>query len=269
MEAVSAYSWSPQELTEQLRHEKRTALEPVVFGILQTKYGAFLKHFWDSYTPPLQTSKRIVLVERRRHPNFEFVLHNSAYYGQGWGITIICSDENYDSCKTIVGDKATVNLVPMFTGIGTPEEGKREYNQLLQTADFYRIFWDETLCFVEMDCYFRRKIPDWVLEYDLIGSPYSWDHEMAGGGLSFRKRDAMIRICESFPEKLDAQDVYLWKGAQALGLKLPPFEESSKQLTESVFSMNPFGLHQWWTFFFPTQLPSAERFWKELLTLQA
>ena len=262
------HSQSPEELTPELRHQKRLALEPLVFGVLQKKYGAYLKKFWDSYKVPVST-KRIVLIERRCHPNLEFVLHTAAYYGDDWGITILCSDENLDFCKSIVGEKGTVAIIPWFKGIGTAEQGKREYNELLQSTKFYSLFGETHLCIVETDCYFRRKIPNWVLEYELVGCPYQWDKETAGGGLSFRNRDAMIKICETFPNKLEAQDVYLWKGAQALDMKLPSFEKASTELTESVFSLNPFGVHQWWTFFFPNQLPNAERYLKELLTLQA
>ena len=260
--------YSQDNLTTELRHQKRMALEPLIFDILTRKYGAFLKKFWDSYTVPV-SNKRIILVERRIHPNLAFVLYNAAYYGEGWGITVICSDVNYEYCKTVVGDKKTVAIIPMFTGIGTPEQGKQEYNQLLQSAHFYSLFGEDHLCLIETDCYFRRKIPDWVLEYDLVGCPYQWDETMAGGGLSFRNRKAMIEICNRFPTKLDAQDVYMWKGAEELQLRLPSFETAANQLTESIFSLNPFGVHQWWTFFFPKELPNAELYFKELLTLQA
>jgi hypothetical protein len=262
------FSHSPDELTKELRHQKRMSLEPLIYGILQRKYGAFLKKFWDTYSVPV-TNNRIVLVERRIHPNLAFVLYNAAYYGRDWGITVICSDVNYEYCKSIVGDKKTVAVIPMFTGIGTPEQGKQEYNQLLQSTVFYSLFGEDHLCLIETDCYFRRKIPDWVLDYDLVGCPYQWNEDMAGGGLSFRNRKAMLQICKTFPEKLEAQDVYLWKGAQELQLRLPPFEKTGEELTESIFSLNPFGVHQWWTFFFPKDLPQAELYFKELLTLQA
>lgn len=262
------FSHSPDELTKELRHAKRMALEPLVFGALTRKYGAFLKRFWDSHTVP-KTNKRIVIVERRIHPNLAFVLYNAAYYGRDWGITILCSDVNYEYCKSIIGEKETVSVIPVFTGIGTPVEGKQEYNQLLQSIGFYNLFQEDHLCIMETDCYFRRKIPDWVLDYDLVGCPYKWDEQMAGGGLSFRNRNAMLQICTTFPEKLEAQDVYLWKGAQELQMRLPSFERAADQLTESVFSLNPFGVHQWWTFFFPNQLPDAEVYFKELMTLQA
>ena len=260
---------SPDELTHELRHQKRMALEPLIFGVLQRKYGSFLKKFWETHTVPTETNKRIVIVERRIHPNLQFVLYNASYYGRDWSITIVCSDTNLEYCKSIVGEKETVEIIPFFKGKGTPEQGKQEYNRLLQTTEFYSLFGEDHLCILETDCYFRRKIPDWVLQYDLIGCPYSWDELMAGGGLSFRNRNAMIRICETFPGKLAAQDVYLWEGALSLHLNLPPFDEAASELTESVFSKNPFGVHQWWTFFFPNDIPDAEVYFRELLTLQA
>jgi hypothetical protein len=65
------------------------------------------------------------------------------------------------------------------------------------------------------------------------------------------------------------EDAFVWKGAQELGCRLPPFETAVEELTESIFSLNPFGVHQWWTFFFPNQMENAEVYLKELLTLQA
>lgn len=263
------YSQSPDELTKEQRHQKRMALEPLIFGALTRKYGAFLKRFWDSHTVPTDTNKRIVIVERRIHPNLAFVLYNAAYYGSTWGITIVCSDMNYEYCKSIVGEKESVSILPFFKGIVSPELGKQEYNLLLQSEKFYSLFSEDHLCILETDCYFRRKIPDWVLQFDLLASPYHWDETMAGGGLSFRNRNSMMKICSTFPEKLEAQDVYLWNGARALQMKLPLFEEAVSQLTESVFSLNPFGVHQWWTFFFPNDLPDADTYFKEFMTLQA
>ncbi len=268
MHLFDGFKYSPEELTPERRHQKRMALEPLVFDVIKKKYGAYLKRFWDNHTVPV-TNKRIVLIERRCHANLEFVLHNAAYYGNDWGITLLCSDENLEFCRSIVGQKPTVTIIPWFKGIGSAEQGKREYNELLQSTAFYSLFGETHLCIVETDCYFRRSIPDWVLDYDLVGCPYDWDEEMAGGGLSFRNKEAMIQICESFPDKLEAQDVYLWRGAQKLGMKLPPFEIAAGELTESVFSLNPFGMHQWWTFFFPNHIPDAQRYLKELLTLQA
>lgn len=269
IQMFSEFCHSPEELTADLRHQKRMALEPLIYDVLTRKYGPFLKKFWDTHQVPVGTNKRIVIVERRIHPNLAFVLYNAAYYGPGWGITIVCSDSNYEYCKSIVGNKETVTVRPYFTGVGSPAQGKQEYNQLLQSKEFYSQFEETHLCLVETDCYFRRKIPEWVLDYDLIGCPYNWDESMAGGGLSFRKREAMMQICETFPEKNAAQDVYVWEGAKKLGLKVPSFEDAVTQLTESVFSLNPFGVHQWWTFFFPNDMPDAERYFKELVTLQA
>lgn len=263
------FSQSPDELSKEQRHKKRLSLEPLVYGALTRKYGAFLKKFWDNHTVPSDTNKRIILVERRIHPNLAFCLYNAGYYGRDWGLTIVCSDTNFEYCKAIVGEKETVQILPFFQGIGTPEQGKQEYNSLLQSETFYNLFTEDNLCIMETDCYFRRKIPDWVLEYDLVGCPYDWDESMAGGGLSFRNRKAMLKICSTVSEKLGAQDVYLWKGAQELGFRLPSFEKTSTELTESIFSLNPFGVHQWWTFFFPNELPRAEVYCKELLTLQA
>lgn len=255
-------------LTDSQRHQKRTELEKLIFSILKTNYGNYFQSFWKSYSPPSTSTKQIVIVERRIHENLEFILQNCAWAGQegGWSLAILCSDMNLSYVKSIVGEKS-VQIVPYFQGNSPPSEAKVEYNQLLQTTDFYELFSADTLCLVEMDCYFRKQIPDSVISCDYIASPYAWNHDSAGGGLSFRNRKTMIQICATVPEKYPCQDVYISDGIQNLGFSMPPMLYSKDICAESILHCDPVGVHQWWTFFSP-QLQEAHDIFERFMKLE-
>jgi len=263
-----------QELVECLsdseRHRKRVELERLVFSALKTRYGAHFKAFWQSYIPPVYTKKKIVIIERRIHENLEFILQNCAWAGAegGWGLAIVCSDMNLKYIQDLVGDKrGYIQIIPHFKGNPPPAEGKREYNDLLQKVKFYDLFNDDHLCLVEMDCYFRKPIPDSVLTCDYIASPYAWDPLGAGGGLSFRNRNVMREVCWAYPEKREAQDIFMSDNIRALGFSMPPLLYSKDIVAESILDADPVGVHQWWTFFSP-KLENAEEIFHRFMTIE-
>lgn len=261
-----------QELTEYLspsdRHGKRMELEKLVFSGLKMRYGEFFQKIWAKWNPPIGSDRKIVIVERRIHENLEFILANCAWAGQegGWELAIVCSDVNEAYVRDLVGSR-NIQILPFFQGNPTPEKGKVEYNSLLQSSDFYRLFKEDYLCLVEMDCYFRKQIPDSVLSCDYIAAPYAWDGASAGGGLSFRRRSAMLEICEACPEKLPAQDIFISEGVKTLGFSMPPLLYSKDIVAESILDADPVGVHQWWTFFSP-KLEEAESIFQRFMSIE-
>jgi len=258
-------SQSPDQLTPELRHTKRMALEPFVYGILQAKYGTKLETFWKTHTVPQTTDSYLVLIERRLHPNLAFVLQNAAYFAPSWGIVLICSDVNYEYCKELCKGKS-VDIRPFFQGNPEPSIGKAEYNSFQQNAEFYKSLPGSNLIFLEVDCYFRKPVPDDWKAYDYIAAPYEWDETSFGGGLSFRKKEAMLRICSSGIPPSEAADDFLCKGVKALGLSTPSFEDNITYIAESCLYEDPIGVHQWWTFFNPREM--EEDIFHSLLSLE-
>lgn len=240
----------PCELLKENLHKKRLVIEDRIYSILKSKYMLKLKEFWSTYTVPRQSDRCIVIVERRIHPNLEFILYNAAYFARGWSIAIVCSDVNVDYIKGILGHNLEqVHLIQMFKGNPNPDVGKNEYNYLLQESRFYSALPSENLLMMEMDTYLRKPIPDTIFQYDYVAAPYAWDETMSGGGLSFRKRSKMLEICSTYRYRESAQDVYASKGMNMIGASVPSFEESLEYFCESCLYEDPIGLHQWWTFF--------------------
>jgi len=228
-------------------HQKRLIMDPFVFGFLIKHYGPTFKEFWDeTHTIPYTSDKAIVIVERRCNPNLEFVLQNFAYFARGYAIHIFCSSANLAFIKNVCGPQLqNIHIHVVFDNIGTAEQGKKEYNDMLKTNEFWNRLTEEHILTVETDCYLIKPIPDSIYEYDYVASQWPWSPgEPGGGGLSYRKRSIMKQICEMKMPDIPAQDCFISTGIKMLGAKW-----SHSYFTESTFSADCIGMHQWWTFY--------------------
>jgi len=70
-------------------HQQRLALDPFIFDSLKKLYSSQLKTYWNTRDIPEHSDKAIVIVERRCHPNLEFILHNVSYFARGYNIHIL------------------------------------------------------------------------------------------------------------------------------------------------------------------------------------
>ena len=230
-------------------HTCRMELEPYIFGTLNHRYGAEFQRYWDNSVIPNNGNKTVVIVERRLHPNLRFCLQNAAYYARGWAITVVCSDANMAYVKACAGSQVdSVRIIPFFKGLGTPEEGKTEYNTVLQEWRFWELFLEEHLLMMETDTYLTKPLPASLLEYDYVASKWPWAPDAAGGGgLSYRKRSMMKNVCSlNFPIQ-KAQDCFISEAVEKLHFKTPTMEESTKFFGEFAFVPTMCGTHQWWT----------------------
>jgi hypothetical protein len=115
----------------------RHVLDPYVFGHLRSRYGKRFQANWDTCTIPKTSDRTIVFVERRCVPNLQFCLQNAVYYAKGWGLTIVCSRTNRAFIDACLGSQRnSVRVIEHFQNDVSPEEGKIEYNKLLQTSEF-------------------------------------------------------------------------------------------------------------------------------------
>jgi len=234
---------------EDYLHQKRLALDPFIFESLKLLYSSQLREHWNNVPIPYVSDKAIVIVERRCHGNLEFILHNLAYFARDYTIHIFCSEANIFFIKTICGPQfKNIHIHIIFKNIGAPEEGKTEYNKLLKTSNFWNFLKEEHILTVETDCYLLQNIPESIYDYDYVASSWAWyPSEPGGGGLSYRKRSMMLKICELDNPLLHnstMQDSFSSTGIKLLGGKY-----SHNFFTESAFIENPIGTHQWWTFY--------------------
>lgn len=260
METIRIFDEFIDTNQEQL-HTKRTQLEPLIFDILKIKYYNIFDEFWRSHSVQKNNNKSIIIVERRIHENFAFILRNVFYYARDWAITIVCSDINLNYIKTIcTHNREHINIIPYFEGNPNRDTARSEYNNLLMKSEFYKMLKYEHLFFVEMDSYLRKPIDKTILEYDYLAAPYAWDEISSGGGMSYRKRNVMIDICENYKSETPMQDCYALEGIKALGYNMPDFIKGIFYISESCHVDDPMGLHQWWTFFNNNRIESVDFF---------
>lgn len=230
---------------EAFLHRCRMEIEPFVYSYLKDTYGAALSRHWSTCTIPRESTKGILIVERRCHPNLEFTIQNAVYFAPGYSLHIVCSEANKAFVEEICGTQlASVHIHPMFKDIGTPESGKKEYNALLKNYRFWSFFPQEWLLCMETDSYLMREIPKEIYNYTYVASKWPWiPGQAGGGGISHRKKSFMLEICST---SLDAemQDCFASEGLLSLGY---PVMEGDL-FGETSFDSTTIGTHQWWTF---------------------
>jgi hypothetical protein len=235
------------EKEKNSHHILRKTLDPVIYKILDDKYGKIYDNFWVTSSIPSKSDKAIFITERRKHPNLKFVLRNAHYYCPDWSITIHCSKENLEFVKEICQPhKPTITTV--FENEGTPEEGLFQYNEHLKQLSTWESIDAEHILTIETDTYLRRVIPDSALDYDYMASSYHWTEDLKGGGLSLRKKSVMIDICQKFsPDSFQMQDIFV-----SNAMALCEYKSATKEETYFIESCEPkettVGVHQWWTF---------------------
>jgi hypothetical protein len=257
-------------------HYYRTQLEPYVFNYLNLMYGQKLDEFWKTHQFPKKNKYAFVIVERRIHPNWWFVLRNIAWAAPNFSLYIFCSDINHDFIKTILGDKAdNVNIINWYKGNPDRDTAFKEYNITFKMPSFYEKIDAEYLITVQMDCYFLQKIPDWIFCGTYYGAPWGWDQTKGGnGGLSIRNVKDMIEICQKEKSTIlnnEGEDSHFSQMLEKYNYYLPPLEFRKKVIQESFpVDSIPIGTHQFWTYLHNYKLNNKTEFTssiEKLLTL--
>jgi hypothetical protein len=228
-------------------HRCRVELEPFVYSYLKDTYGAELKRHWSTCTIPRESTKAIVIVERRCHPNLEFTLQNAVYFSPGYSLHIVCSEANRAFVEELCGSQlGSVHIHAAYADIGTVESGKTEYNSLLKTYGFWATFSEEYILCMETDSYLLRPLPASVYEYNYVASKWHWiPNQAGGGGLTHRRRSFMLEICsiESL-QSIEMQDTFASQGLLLLGYPVC----NDDIFGEASLDYSTCGTHQWWTF---------------------
>lgn len=242
-------------IPERMSH-LRNRLEPYIYNYLTVhNYGA-LDKAWASYSPPLSSKHVFAIIERRCHPNFDFVLKNLAWANPNMALYIFCSDENENFIYSLLGDKAkNVTIVQAFTGNVSVQEGRDDYNRLLTSPWMYDCFEDaEYVLTVQMDVFIRRPVTPEIFVGDYWGPPWKWASERGGGGGStVRKISSMREICSAAsvadgdPVK-EGEDSWMSNMIVKKGYTLPDLDFRAMHIMESIYVTNPVVVHQFWSY---------------------
>lgn len=256
-----------ESIQKETLHRYRLDLEPYVFQHLMMKYGPALDQHWKTHQFPQKSQYAWMIVERRCHPNWWFVLRNLAWAAPHFSIYLFCSNENIDFLKQLLGDKChSVHLIPWFHGFATREIGIQEYNRALTSEALYQMIDAEYVIVAQLDTYVRYPIPQSIFMTDYYGSPWAWKPMMpGGGGLSVRKIQSMIRICKEGKQNHGLQeDDWISENIAHLDLNYPSFEIRCHIFSENFPVENPLGVHQFWTFLHNFEIHRPEAFKEHL-----
>lgn len=254
-------------------NEYRLQLEPFIYMYLTEKYGPMLLDHWKTYAPPKESDYAFVIVERRSHPNFRFILQNIAWAAPYMSVYIFCSDENKPYIHALLDNKVQCyNIIEVFKGNPSRDKGVQDYNRLLTNYTFYESIKAKYMVTVQMDNIFRRKLPYSIFVDDYWGNPWFWlKYAAGGGGCTVRRIEYMIQLCKDHRPNLNEpfnvnEDSWISEKT----LDYPDIDFRTEFCMESIPAKNPYVLHQFWTFSNPyIELPPEifMRYWTKLLTI--
>jgi hypothetical protein len=141
-----------------------------------------------------------------------------------------------------------------FIGNASRERGKKEVDNLLSNYLTYESIQAEFIVTVEMDTFFRRKIPDEIFQGDYWGNPWSWKPEHpGGGGVTIRNIKNIAKHCRKlrsdvFNDLHTAQDAWLSDTIYTENGVYPDIYFRANHIMESIPVENPVAVHQFWTY---------------------
>jgi len=242
---------SAKHSNDAMLDANRCIFDPYVYYYLKHMYGAMLEEHWKTYQPPLRSEHVFMIVERRIHLNFQFILQNIAWAGPHMAVYIFCSDENRPYLEALLGDKCKYyNLITVFKGNATREQGKQTYNMLMTDYRFYELIDAKYMLTIQLDNIIRKKIPSTMFVGDYWGNPWSWKKEAAGGGgATVRCIAAMIELCRTHrphPDEPFHETEDSWLSLHVTNY--PDIEFRQRHLMESIYVDDPVIVHQPWTY---------------------
>jgi len=210
------------------------------------------------------TNRGVVLIEPREHPHLEYVIRNVLYFLEpDWGLQIFSGNKNHQFVQNFTDGWGDI----FYENLGVDDLSTRGYNHVKRTAEFWQRVRFEQVLWIEPDCLLRRRGVEEFLGYDYVGAPWgprhaiSPDCRVGNGGLSLRKRSAMLRVADNantHHSLFAPEDMYfcvnmnLANSLQPGSFRLPEFETAQRFSVETVFHPNPLGLHKAWRFL-PTE----------------
>jgi hypothetical protein len=234
-----------------------------------------LDKFWQTYKPPKKADNAFVIVERRPHPNFWYILRNIAWAAPQMSVYIFCSDENEDFIRTLLGDKAEhYNIVRAFQGNPPREKAIQDYNNFYTDYRNYEMMDAKYIMTVQMDIFVRRRLDMQMFMTDYYGNPWAWKQEdPGGGGATVRRVAKMIEICRRWrPDpSIDcpiSEDGWINEKIIECGT-WPEVSIRATVFMETLLQNNPYVVHQTWSFTDVVLKEGRETFlglWRNLLT---
>ena len=209
---------------------------------------------------PAHSENFAVIIEPRRHCLLEYVLRNVMHFlGDGWGLQIFTCRDNEDYVRQITDGWKTVHIDILAEHIFD----RAEFEKFRKSTDFWRRMRGERLLCFETDSILCRRGINEYMSFDYIGAPWNEKQffnrnvRIGNGGLSFRRKSAMIDICTgSKPWVVQPEDSFFSINLQLRKdeFVLPDIETAMSFSVETLFHPNPLGLHKPWMYMNESQM---------------
>lgn len=240
-------------------HSFRWVFEPYIFHTLILRYGKQLEEHWRNYLPPIKSENAFVVIERRCHPNFWFVLRNIAWANPNMSVYIVCSDENEGFVRELLGNKVdNFHILRLFHGEAVRDKAIKDYNHLLTNYNFYDNFINNNVKYIltiQMDLFIRKKISDDMFVGDYWGAPWGWNTPLPGGsGATIRNVNRLKELCllhrpdPKDTDFIEGEDIWFSEKIIELRWNFPNLEYRIKHIMESIPTVDPYIVHQFWTY---------------------
>lgn len=188
-----------------------------------------------------------VIVEPRIHDAWPLVLGNFLRnLDERWDFLIFCGTDNEEYLIKLIDaefehHKHRIKMINMNISNYTINE----YSALLMTREFYEKIPTEIFLIFQLDSLISDKYNHYIydfIQYDYVGAPWNFNNDVGNGGLSLRRKTAMIDIIESPNERIHIEDLFFSKYTK----NKPTFEEAKRFSVETVYSKESFGMHKCW-----------------------
>ena len=119
-----------------------------------------------------------------------------------------------------------------------------DYNNLFTNREFWEKIEEENILIFQEDSRLLCTGIEEFYEYDYVGASWGFYPYVGNGGLSFRKKSAMLKIIDNINlwDKVN-EDIYFSTGCKLMNLKLAPVEVANKFSVETQFHLGSMGYH--------------------------
>lgn len=227
-------------------------------GKAQPLFTALLQEQCENFST--DGSNAAFIVETRKHNKLPLVLANLAGILPDWTLYLMHGDENsmYVQSLPVVERLQKTGQIHLITLQNvsklfqdeTYELSRGAYNCLLRTRAFWSCSRAEHVLIFQSDSILCAGSPysvDDFLEYDYIGAPWP-EGKVGNGGLSLRRRQAMLELIENKAAWSVPEDLYFTIGInRSKRFRVAPVELAQRFSTDRVYEESvgtPFGVHQ-------------------------
>lgn len=190
----------------------------------------------------------LVIVEPRKHKNFEFVCKTMLRFtNKDWGLHVFHGNDNDEYVKDCL--KGVPNVV--YTHLNVSNLSIQDYNKLLTSVWFYKQIQKNTkkiLIFQTDSCLLKEGVENFI-DYDYIGAPWPhYNNEVGNGGFSLRDLNFCIQLCKHHKisgEGVEShEDVFFNKYSKLYICNVANYETACEFSCENIPTKTlPLGVH--------------------------